>query len=450
MPLMRLKETSTGRLGSYNTETKQFTPDADLLPTVPPFSTPVPSPPPVPTKKIDPSIAISPEDRRRYALAAPGTPEGAAARKGIIAKYGGDRPAFERALEPVSAFMGQEVLPRVIGRTPEQLATNLIMLTPGAGIPMGLARVAAATGAGGAISAAKGGDPLAGALEQGGTALVGETLGGVARGALRLGQAAWSRTTEKVGNLIGDLVPAFRGKSPAETVRRVISGEGQTELGRQYGKVIDGIIEKAKDPLVRVPSLVELGRPGPTRNFPELMRASTALRHIQGVARAGRPEQMGLVRGAREEFEEALKAILPPESQQAFAAAGRAYARGKAIEDWFGEGKAAVKNLLSKGRLNEPAVEEAFLASRGGLSRVFTPEEFRLIESVVRRGARAPLAITEPGGWRRLPMPVGGRGMPLPLPKAAIRVGRPEDIAEIGARGVRMLGQRVGQEAIQE
>lgn len=427
----RVREKSTGRMGAYDPVTGRFTPDEAVVPSAPPLTAETPP-------------AGGAPDLIGRAKAAVTDPSEA----GRL--YPGGPRLGPQVLAPVGTAIrkaGEFLLPGSY----EQLATQLILGgVPGTGVLPTVARVGGAAATGGAISAAKGRDPFMGAAEQGVTAMTGEALGGVARGALRLGQAAWSRTTENVGALIGRLVPAFQGKSAAETIRRVIGGEGQNALSKEYGQVVHKIISDAKDPLVRIPSLLELGRKGPTKQFPELMRASTALQHIQSLSRAGRPEQMGLIRAARQEFDEGLSAVIPPEARLAFADVVRRYARGKAIESWLGEGTTTVKRLLSKGRLNEPALEEAFLASRGELSRTFTPEEFRLLESVVGRGERAPLAITQPGGVRHIPIPVGTHGLPLPLPKAPIRVGRPEAIAEIGARGVRMLGQRGAQKLVEE
>jgi hypothetical protein len=365
---------------------------------------------------------------------------------------------FGPDLGPAVRGAGRFLLP---GSVPSAV-TQGIMGLPGKGIAPLAARVLGSGGAGAAIGAAQGKDPTSTALEQGGTALFGEALGAAGRAGARAAQSAFSKTTEKVGDLIGQFVPAFAGKSPKETISRVVSGEGQKALQKEYSDVVDGVIQKSGNPMIAVPSLARLGRPGPDKKNPGIMTAQEAWTSIESLSRSlrgatgamsrrkGALDEVLLLDKARQEFYTNLN----PSARTAFDEAGRQYARGKAVERWLGRGRetlteASERKLIQGGKLSEPILEERFRSRLGELKAVFTPEEFGALELAVRRGERDPLAITKPG---QLPS-MGWHPGSLPyihlLPHAPQRVGQPEITADQVARALRVLGQRGAAQAVE-
>jgi hypothetical protein len=85
------------------------------------------------TPEKPPAPTLTPEDRRAWATALPGTPEGQRVRQALATKYGGTK-AIERLLDPTSAWMGENVMPLV----PYALTASV----PGVGVTPTLTRLA--------------------------------------------------------------------------------------------------------------------------------------------------------------------------------------------------------------------------------------------------------------------------------------------------------------------
>ena len=364
---------------------------------------------------------------------------------------------FGPDLGPAVRATGRFLLPE----TYEQAATAAILGAPGKGLLPALGRIGSAGTAGAGISALKGKGALTGGVEQGVAATGGEALGGLTRfGARQIG-SVFSRTTDRLGDWISQAVPAFSGKSARETIRNVFSGEGQAALSKEYRSALDTLIRDAGDPLVNIPALPELGRSGPNRQMPAFMSASEAQTAIASLKRSlsGATGMLARRKGALEEIshledaEEQLHsqlAALKPQQFAAFQEQAKAYFRGKAIQRMFGYGRDVPtearltrlrggKDAAAAGGLDEPMLERAFERARGELQRAFTPQEFTQLEQIIRRGETDPLAISTPGkGFN--PRFHLGFVPTLHTPKAPVRIGAPEQQADLFARAIRILG----------
>jgi hypothetical protein len=331
------------------------------------------------------------------------------------------------------------------------IATDAVLgLVPGSGLAKSVLRGALATGAGTTAGAVTGQDPAEAALTSGVSAVAGEGLGGLARAGTRWAQGALSKTTEKVGDLIGTFVPSFKGATPRETIARVINGTGRVQLGEDYGAAVKGVLDQHGNPDVYVPALDKLGRSA-------AMPADQALKTIQSLRRGlftgsgdvtrskGTLEQIGWLEDAKAQLDDQLATKLPAGALQVMDQAKTDYARGMSILRLMSKGRetmsdAQIQSLLDKGRLNEPMLERAFLRDTGRLKARFTPQEYDQLADAIRRGEPNPLAISRVGKPAELR---GSHGMKVPymsLPHAPVRIGRPEEVADAVARAVRLFG----------
>ena len=146
---------------------------------------------------------ISQEDRRRYALALPGTPEGARIRKAIEDKYGG-RATFAQQFDPVGEFIGRKVIPTAIRLAPALITGNPLL----------------------AAGALAGGEAAAQFAESGEVTSPGEV--GLAA-AIPPGVATLTRAARSLGRGAIRLVPSLfqkaqaAGKAGAETVAKELA-----------------------------------------------------------------------------------------------------------------------------------------------------------------------------------------------------------------------------------
>jgi hypothetical protein len=342
-------------------------------------------------------------------------------------------------------------------QAPNIVTDAVLGLVGGSGLLRSVGRAALATAAGSGTAALTGADPGEQALTSGLSATVGETLGGAARAVARWGQGALSQTTNKMGKVVGDLVPAFKGQEPRETVARAINGRGMNQLGDAYEQAVDGMLQRHGDPGVLIPAFEHL-------NLPTTLPASRVNILLKSRGRALFDNSGNMKRGkdtlseshwldeAREQFENQLSQMLPAGATTAMAEARNQYARGKLMHRLFQEGHETLTNdqlgsLLQKGRLNEPLLEKTFFRQRGMLDERFTPDENARLEAVIRRGARNPLDLSPESTPTAPRVSVGASltGTPHPrphgsLPHAPVRIGTPETVAEMMARLFRLLG----------
>jgi hypothetical protein len=353
--------------------------------------------------------------------------------------------------------MADPVLTMLKKQAPNIATDAVLGLVPGGGYLKSAGRAALATGAGAGTAALTGQDPMEQTVKSGISSMVGETIGGLARAASRWGQDAYSQTTKKMGTLIGDLIPAFKGPGPRETIDRAINGRGVAQLGEDYGHAVDDVIKRYGNPGVIIPAFEKLNLPSmlPASEVNLLLKSrGRALFDPSGNMKTGKgtlSEDYWLDQ-AREQFQNQLSAILPAKEAAGIVAARQDYARGKAIQRLLQEGKGTLTNdqiqsLLDKGRLNEPALEATFKRMQGKLADRFDPDEMAQMEAIIRRGARNPLALSpeSPTASPRVSIGASLGAVPHPrphfsLPHAPVRIGTPETVAEVMARLGRLLG----------
>ena len=392
---------------------------------------------------------------------------------------------------------------------PDVMAQAALALSPvKPGMVSALKGIGTAGLAGGATAAVEGKDALKEAARQTVAAVGGSVLGAGARAATRrivseAGEFSTQATTRKVGEWIGRVASHFKGDTPEETWANVVNGVGKGRLRETYRDQVLGAIKKHGDPEVVVPALEQIapgkvlsgrGRgdlarfsPSQRKMFEAMspdaqdavrqaaggaatmpaMPASKALRLIQDYERnlstvTGQLSRrkgalLGVDAGdeARLQLAAELTKTLPAAAQKAIEETTRDYARHMAIIRGFAGRDTPTQAMIDKlipgtGTINETVLEERFLKATGELSKRFTKEEFKDLAQALRRGETNPLKTSASGQSGRFaiyhqgltPVPV-----PKHLPKAPVRVGKPEDIAAQAALAVKVLGARGLQEA---
>lgn len=353
--------------------------------------------------------------------------------------------------------VGGAVMP---GSWPDLATDAALTAIPGYGLAKSALRGAAATGAGVGTAGLMGESMEDQALKSGVSSVLGEGAGGAARAAARWGQGAFSQTTKNFGDLVGRLVPSFKGATPQETVAKLANGTGYNQLGKDYGTAVQGVLTQHGDPVVLVPALERFGKS-------PAMPASSALEAIQSIRRGlfsgggdlaragGAMEKAGWIEDAMREWQDALAKQLPPASMKVMDAAKANYARGMSILRVMGEGhehmsKEALESLIQKGRINEPGIEKSFFLNEGKLRERFTPEEYAAMEKAIRRGEQNPLAMSQVGKPSKMSMGHGARVPYMSIPHAPIRIGKPEEVADLVSRVFRLLGATTAQSTLSE
>lgn len=305
------------------------------------------------------------------------------------------------------------------------------------------------------------------ALKSGVAAVGGDVVGGLAKAGVRTGLAGLSRATGAVGRWFGDtvgagntvvnlgetagrLVPAFKGKTPRETISRILDGSGVRQLGEDYGQAVEGVLQQYGNPRLTIPALDKLGIPSTLSATEINLFLKSRGRALFDEAGKMRRSKDAVVEGywidkAHEQFEQALTQHLPKAATDGMTAARDMFARGKLIQRLMTEGRetltdAQLARLMHQGRLNEPLLERTFKRMGGKLEGRFSPGEYAELQHAIRRGEVDPLAFSQPG---KGPTVTWGRGSKLPhasVPTAPVRIGRPEEVADTMARIFRLLG----------
>ena len=109
--------------------------------------------------------------------------------------------------------------------------------TAAAGIPgEGLAMAAVRPLAAAALTKA-GGKGTEESVESALSVLVGQTIGGIIRPFARTIGAATDRTIKKLTDSFAKTIPEYAGSTPADTINRILGGEGMRRVSEGYGDV---------------------------------------------------------------------------------------------------------------------------------------------------------------------------------------------------------------------
>lgn len=378
------------------------------------------------------------------------------------------RPRLFPNIDPALAAAGKALLP---GSMPE-LAVQSILGVPGAGMGKALARGAAAAGAGTAIGMAQGKDPLEAGITSGAQAALGEAAGGVARAGARGIGALLSKDLPKLQGVVEKItamVPGFAGKTPEETVSRLVGGEAKTALRKNYTTARGALLQQHGDPIMQVPALDKLygqtaksmqKATGPVSElWTRIDSMSRNLRTMLGdpSRQAAALEKMDLLKQADRQITGALKnqGGWPAAAIAQLEGIDKQYAKGSALIRLFSAGRdrptaAQAKKIISAtGEPTWPELQAAFQHQKGRLATVLAPQEMQALEQALFRGEANPLARDIPGVGPKVRAHFGFIPTVTP-PHAPIKVGSPERAAEAVSGVARQGGARAGAELLGE
>ena len=352
------------------------------------------------------------------------------------------------ALRGAAQFM----LPNSLEAAATQAAMSAV---PGGGLGAAGLRLGGATAAPAAVAALKGKDPIEAATKGLAEGVLGEGAGKVLQTGLRAGQAAASRDLFHMQGAIKkitDMIPAFAGKTPQETVARLVGGDAKAALSQHYDDALGALMKQHGDPVLVSPAMEAL-----TGKTEQAIRpASELLSKIQSLQRGmftmnkqlkntqDALSRQQLIDAAREEVMTGLKANWGPEGVGALKTLDGQYRKGMELIRLFGAGKEQMtptqikKMVPAEGSINMPELQANFARQAGKLRAAMSPEEFTALAQAIRRGEPNALARDIPGK-----MPGLSWWGPIPhmhgLPRAPVRIGVPEHIAALGGS----IGRRV-------
>lgn len=356
-----------------------------------------------------------------------------------------------------------ELLP---GSIPEAAATGASLI-PGAGIVPILGRAALAMGATAGAEELLGGDP-AKALEAGASSLVGGALGGLGRGAYRLGRSLMDKTTQQVTRVIGRAVPEYAGRSAEETVDNIITGRGLQRVRKAYGDTLGRLFKQHGDPDVVAPSLAAAkGDPGNVAagagpasilldQIKDLRRnLRTALGDV--TRRKDALQKLGLLDDAEQEIEQGLARTWPKPALDEFEGIRPRYRAAMEIQRWWGGGRERLtpqqieKLVTPDGKVNLPFLQAMYKARQAKLEGALgtAAEDLR---GALLRGNPNPLARDIPAQAPRVGghvYPGGASVYPRGLPHAP-RLAGEGPTSEHVAQALRVLGVKGTEEALGE
>lgn len=224
-------------------------------------------------------------------------------------------------------------------------------------------------------------DPGMKALRAGAETLGGSLLGKAGQVTSQLVGKALDKTSQQVVKAIEKAIPEFAGKTPEETVNRIVGGHGMLAVMEDYGKTLRRIWNQ------EVGSVVPAGR-------------------------------------LTEQFRDLMKQLSPNWSkaaQQELKDLDRKYAGAKSVEEWFSS--MPVTKLAPEGGLSVQALQEAFVPRRASLAAAVPG-----IEKTLRMPA-ASLERDIPGQGLSIGGHIGQTGMPYAylrhLPRAPQLAGKP-------------------------
>lgn len=358
-----------------------------------------------------------------------------------------------QTFEPVGRAarnLGKVVIP---GSWPSLAATTASLAIPGAGLAASALRTGAATGAEAGAEFLRGGDPGKGAREAGGQTVFGEALGGVGRAGSRYVLSKLDPLASNLGNVIGRLVPAFKGSTPRQTINNAMGTEGQIALSKQYGDAVDTAITQAGnppmiDPLTGVPMVA-------SRLWDLLKSEKRRLFSERGEPTRTKAvfDNLDQVYAAEEAFARHIEGLLPTAAKGLFERANRAYRQGKEMQDLFTGGVGHMTPEKAQGiiqpgeklRVDQPDLAAKLALRAGKLKEAFGPAEYAALEQAIQRGS--PLGSRDiPGSMPHSRLHLVGGLLPVPsfygFPHAPKLVGRPEQQSAMVADTLRRLGVR--------
>lgn len=325
------------------------------------------------------------------------------------------------------------------GSWPGLMSMGVAAAVPGAGVLPALGRIGLSSGAGAGVEAIRGGDPLLGAVEGGVGAASGEMLAGAGRAIGRKISSAMGpeSLTDRLGQFIGGQVPAYQGASGAETVRKILSGEGQQALSQEYRQRLSSALSGLPaGTYVQVPALESLGQQGGVKGMPGLFEPADALTKIQSLQRSLQTmtgdttrrkmalSEMSLLERAEQELTAGIQRVAQgsPVAQE-LAAASAEYAKGKSLMRLLTGGREGMTRSQSERFLQGTdfergqQIEMNYLRQRGDLGAKLPADAASTLDELVRRGETLPLAVSQPGTAPTVNMRLGHiGGMPVPMP----------------------------------